>query len=500
MEIGFENKTVSAYREVFHQVKRIQESAESVVPDTNDDIGRIASVQTSVLLKSKDLTSRGILVTGEASAMLLYITESEGGVAFVRVSKSFEMEYEIGDLQADTSAQIKLTVVNAEARVLNPRKVSVTMELAGELSCYRPETVNVETALPESACQGLHAKFETTEAVVANAVCEKTFAINEQYVFPAGKPSPMQLASQSVDFCVTETQSIGSKVIIKGSVNIAVCYLSEEVNYPVRAEFSSPFSQIIDTGEENMDSCTAVIELTSAYYDLIETINGEKAMDTELHAVVQLVSRRKQSVSYVSDVYSNLMPVQCSVQCGQISTVADVLRSKLSADERINIAEDCADVLSVFTSVSQVTAAQGKLTAAAALDVIYRTGDGHLSSAKRLINLEGECLAAPSRIISHRLSDVYLRPDGPAIDCHVSVEVAYQSSASAELARVVSVSLDEEAAYDLSQLPTVTLVRTDEETLWELAKRYHSSVERISLMNDLSDGMSGKLLLIPREK
>ena len=31
MEISFENKTINIYREVHHQTKRIQESAESVV-------------------------------------------------------------------------------------------------------------------------------------------------------------------------------------------------------------------------------------------------------------------------------------------------------------------------------------------------------------------------------------------------------------------------------------------------------------------------------------
>ena len=55
MEISFENKTINIYREVHHQTKRVQESAESVVPDTDDDIGKLASVQTAVMLKSTDM-------------------------------------------------------------------------------------------------------------------------------------------------------------------------------------------------------------------------------------------------------------------------------------------------------------------------------------------------------------------------------------------------------------------------------------------------------------
>ncbi len=500
MEIGFENKMVGTYREITHQVKRIQESAESVVPDTNDDIGRIASVQSSVLLKSKDITSRGVMVTGEVNALLLYITEGESAVSYVRVSKSFTMEYEIGDIETDTIAQINLQVTNTEARVLNPRKVSVTIELAGELSCYRPETMIVETKLPEHpACEGLHARYESSEMVIANAVCEKTFAINEQYSFPTGKPAHSQLVSQNVDFCINETQHIGSKIIIKGNVNLVVCYLSSDVNYPVRVEFSSPFSQIIDTGEENMDSCTVMIQMTSAYYELIDSINGEKAMDAELHAVVQVVSRYKRNLRYVSDVYSNVMPAACSVQSSQMSVVSEMLRSKLSSDERINIAEDCADVLSVFSSVTQVAAIQGKLTAAVSLDVIYRTKSGSLSSARRLMNLEGECPPAAVRLLNYRLGDMYLRPDGAAIDSHVTVEIAYQSCTTVELSRVMAVNLDEDNVYDITRFATVTLVRTDNETLWELAKRYHSSVEGISALNDTESGINGKLLLIPKE-
>ena len=158
MEICFENKKVSAFCEVYHQTKRVQESVESVVPDTNDDIGRIVSVQTEVLLKSKDVTSRGVSVSGEAAAVLLYITEGEDGVSFVRVSRAFNIDYEMTDADADIVSQVSLSIVNSEARILNPRKVSVVFEISGELSCYREESVCIENSLPENESIALHTK------------------------------------------------------------------------------------------------------------------------------------------------------------------------------------------------------------------------------------------------------------------------------------------------------------------------------------------------------
>ena len=134
MDIVFTHKTQSCFREFADPVKRIQVSAESVVPDTNEDIGRIASVRSQILLKSKDVTSRGISASGELETVLLYITEDEKAVSFLRLRRDFSLEIEEGDYPLDTLSQLRLTVSNTEARVLNPRKIAVTVELLAELA------------------------------------------------------------------------------------------------------------------------------------------------------------------------------------------------------------------------------------------------------------------------------------------------------------------------------------------------------------------------------
>lgn len=498
MEISFENKTVNIYREIYHQTKRSQESAESVVPDTDDDIGRIASVQTALMLKSKDVTARGVIISGEATAALLYITEDQQKVSFVRLTKSFTMEYEVADIDPDTVAQVRLSIVNCETRVVNPRKVSVTFELAGELSCYKQESLTIDSRLPAEGSDGLHARYESTELMLASAACEKTFGINEQFSFPSGKPAPSRLVSQQIDFAVSDSQLIGSKVIIKGNVNLSLCYLSEEVNYPLRTEFTTPFSQIIDIGEENMDNCSMNIELTSAYFDIINTISSEKALDVELHAVIQLVSRSRKSLSYVADIYSNKMPVECATQSRQFGVVSSVQKLKITSDERLSVAEDCTDVLSAFLSITEISLEQGQIKAAVGVDVVYRDSNGFLSSVHRILNMEGDGGGQNLRLCSARLCDVYLRPDGQFIDGHISAEISCLVCGSIEVRKVGAVSLDEDSAYDLSTYPTVTLVRVERESLWELAKTYHSSVEQIRAMNELEEEISGRLLLIPK--
>ena len=129
MKISFENKMLNCYKDIYHQIKYVQETCENVVPDVNDDIGKIASVQSTVHLKSKDLTGRGVLISGEAIASVIYVTESEKNVSFVRLSKQFSLEYEIPGMSSDVLAQIRLDIQNTEARIINPRKLSVTFEI-----------------------------------------------------------------------------------------------------------------------------------------------------------------------------------------------------------------------------------------------------------------------------------------------------------------------------------------------------------------------------------
>ena len=498
MEIVFDNKNIQIYKELLCQTKQVQEITESVVPDTDEDIAKIAAVQSSVLLKSKDVTSRGVLVTGEAVASLMYITEGQNKVSFVKMSKGFSIEYDLPNLDEDVAAQINLSVLSAEARVVNPRKVSVCFEISGEISCYHLEELSVESGVQEENCPGLHAKYESERISLISAVCEKTFSLGEQFSIPSGKPRPVRIISGNAELNINDTQPVGTKVIVKGNADISLCYISDEVNYPVKAEFSTAFSQIVDIGDNAMENCSVMTALTAIYFDLADSISGDKIVDFEMHALLQLVCRSSRELVYISDAYSNLMQAECRRVKNKFDLLAESKKIKLSADERLNIKDDCADVLSVFVSIHRLVKDQNKIKASVHIDTIYRTQTGMLSSVRRGIEMETDYNCDNLRIKSMRLTDVYLRPDGQYIDGHLSLELNCVTCENIEIEKIMAVELNENEAICLENFPTVNLVRCADETLWELAKTYHSNIEVIKAYNEIGDDLCGKMLLIPK--
>lgn len=498
MELNFETSTVRTFLECTHQIKRTQVSMEGVVPDVSDDIGRIYSVQPAVFLKSKDLTTRGASVTGELTVALLYINEMENSVFDLHFTQSFSLDFDMTEPDPDMLAQIRLFFGSAEARALNPRKVSVTVEIGGELSSYTEGESRYAVCVPENQTEKIYVKRELAQSSLINAVCEKTFVLNEQFPFSAGKSAPERIVSQKVDFRVADRQLIGSKVLLKGSVIVSVCYRSAECEYPMFTEFTAPFSQLIDIGQEAMDSCAVRIEPTSAYFNLIDTIGGEKALDAEIHAVAQIVSRFRQEIEYVSDAYAGGCPSTLAYETWPLQSVAAPERILLESDARIELPEDCADVLSVMTSLGACSAGQGKAEAALNFDVLYRSAGGSLASARRMINLSADCPAKDDSLRETRLLDSYFRPDGNLLAGRVSVELWFEQRTEKEVSCAVTMALDEDAPYDSTQYPTVTAVRVDHESVWDLAKRFHSSIDAIEALNAIDGPIRGKLLLVPK--
>ena len=498
MEIALKNKSVSVYKELSHQIKRHQDSIDSVVPDVNDDVGKIVTYDHSLFLKSKDVTSNGVLVNGEIQISILYITETEDNVSSIKLNKPFMFEFDIPDIKPTAIPQINMRLNNIESRIINPRKLSVSYELFAELSVFTTGDIDECSIIDEEHARQLKYKIDSVNVSVPNAVCEKTFALNEQFLFSSSNEKPRAIIFARPTINITDTQHVGSKLIVKGSMTLNVCYHSSDCNYPHKCEFTSNFSQIVDTGTEESDSCVLKCEITSFYYNLVETISGDYALDTELHALTQLVNCKKQAVEYISDAYCNTMPWKNNMNKEIINGFGESMHERIDLDEKINVADDCKDILCVFPSVCQLAVIQNKLSGIINFDIIYKNKNDCICSVRRSCSITSDELCSGARLIDYRITSINIRPNETLMDAKIVLTVYYQCSNTVEYSKVCSVELDEEHRIDLMDYPSITLVKYDNESLWDLAKKYPSSVDKIAALNDL-EKYENNFIMIPKE-
>ena len=498
MEVRLNTKTVSILQQLSDQEQQTQLDLESVVPDTRDDIGRIVTVQSNVYLKSKDITSRGLTVGGELEISVLYITEDGKSLSVLRTGQSFSLDFEYPERDGELITLARLQLKAIEARLINPRKLSLSAEILGKLQIFSEHQLPIQYFCPEESAQAVHLLSEHRQSCTINAVCEKSFTINEQFPFPDSSVSTAGLLFQKVQFQIGETQLIGSRLLIKGTMELTACCLSESGNLPITASFSAPFSQLLELGKEQMDNCEASIQLSAAYYNIVDTVGTGKVLDCEIHAVVQAQSRCTESIELVTDAYSNQYPMEIDSCELSLLELPDVQTLPITVEERVELPEDCSQCLAVFPSTGLPGIPDGKLCCHVTLDLLCRTAEGTFSTVKRVLSSETVPAERMDAVPAISLQSISYRPDGSGIFVRVNLSAAWSINRVHTQRAVAALIMDDAAPLDLTSFPDLTVVRPNGESLWQLAQNYHSSPEAIQKLNDALELSADTMLFIPR--
>ena len=310
--------------------------------------------------------------------------------------------------------------------------------------------------------------------------------------------SNAELLSSIPEVSIKDYQQIGEKVILKGSAMLDCCFAGER-GYPIRKNFTAPLSQIIDTGAEDFDSYHAKTQLTAAYFELIDTINGEKALSVELHGVIQLLCGSKAEISYISDAYNNSMPCSCKMKEQQISESCEEESLELEHEEHVEIAEPYKEILFTAVKISQAGVYKGKLRALLNLDIIYTAEEAGLGMLRRIVNIEENIGEGDYRLLNKLIKACSFQNEEGGICVKISCEFLYRALQQTKILYAEGLELLEDESYEQGEFPGLCLVRQENESLWELAKHYHSSPETIEFMNPEMNEGAGYLLFIPKE-
>ena len=251
----------------------------------------------------------------------------------------------------------------------------------------------------------------TGKSTIINAVCEKSFALNEQYRLPDNQPQARELLTEDIRMSVENVEQVGSRVVVKGKVWAEIWYLPDESNQAVKTEFSSPFSQIVDTGAEECVSSTATLNITNTYFDLVDTISGDKALDMEVHAVLQLVSRAEQEIDYLSDAYSNRLPLTCSSKSMVFKEMSAMQARVLDIEQDVNLGDECGEIFSVFSSLTQIGVNNTELNAQVNLDFVYGAEEGKPNAARRLVSIHLTDFPSGMRLLDARVLRVDVKAE-----------------------------------------------------------------------------------------
>ncbi len=483
-----------------------------IVPDVLPDILKVIQVDSNAALSEKRVNDGKLVVDGHLDLKILYIPDDDASrIKSIITSFSFSHTLTGTAMEENTFADLSVDVSKVEFQLTNSRKLKIKSVISLMYNIFDSDELKIatDTELENSL------ELSRGNACLCNFVDFKDtqFLVRESLEIPAGQSSIKDILKVDASVYDTEVKVIAGRVIVKGICGVCVLYTDTEecIRY---CDFEIPFTEIIElenvqeTNLCDVEYCVKEI----MYHPETDSDGDMRIVFTEIIVGVKINAFDKAEIEYVEDCFCPGKHMDFTRDVRKMekvisqSTVNINIREMLESDKN---APAISGIYSLFAKpvVDSVKCEKGRACV-----------EGRVICYCLYVCQEGEMPVYSTRHELRFCENV--ESDGCDTDCFCNVKADvlhknYAINSAGETEVKLSVSLDVMVlkAFDmpvLSEFEVCDLEQNEKkgiviyfvqnnDSLWNVAKKYAVSGEEIAKLNNLEDGnlCEGMKLLIP---
>lgn len=497
MELGLQFEDIFCYEATAGVTSAHEEVLETAIPEYCPDIARIVDTAGRLTIREKLLKEDHYVVSGNVKVTVLYTSEEASGLRSLNLSVPFSCPLEDRTLAQCSTICADGRVLLAEARAVTSRKLYIKV---------LPEITAVGyQAIKRRLCNGVQEEPSIrvqrckTEFLLLTGISEKGFSFTDNVLLDASC-APEDLLLYRMCPSIASMQRLGNKMMIKGEMWFYAIYRSEDQTLRQHS-CSLPYSQILDITElpENgeFSLCPQISESDA------RILPAENGNGFGLTARVDLCIKtyQQRTVDTISDIYSTRYD---STEERQELVLPTAAPSRQIVQEALLRLESEGEPPFIGVTAVECTAAEvvpkeeGKLLRATLhIHLLYLDESGAPVSTERTTEVSAETRDVSGAVAVYCCQSLL---DFSGSTCRVRLPVTFSVDCTGEkvLSAITSVTLTDTA---VTGGPSLILCRLEpEDTLWTIAKRYHTDEQAIRSANQLEndDKAADGMLLIPR--
>ncbi len=485
-----------------------------VLPDYCPDFFRLLSCTADALITEQEVSEGTLNYTLKVRLHVLYCGEQSSAVQAVTQQLTYHKQLPFpAELSAAEEPVFRLT---AEPSYMNCRAVShrridlrgavrIRIQMSGESRC---EVI--------SGAEGLHVRCRTDNVQYISQIfrTQKRFVLSEDFQIAPSQPALLSVLRDHVSLSVTETRIVAGKLIVKGEAAVTLLYAAENSIETLTSVF--PFSQIV---EQNGLSDEMPCAVTASLNDILLTPESEndgniRLIHCDLQILLQSEAARSTEAALLTDLYSTVHPVTLQTQD------IPLLSAPAEHTETMQMKVTLTQPENVLTKVYAAWAEPAGVQSAPDPDNAEGTvlsGTLHCSvlaadAENRPMMLEQDAPFSwqlPFRSTGQSLPHLTVRSCGYMLSGPEQVMLQPELLLSGSVMQQVphrlltDIRIDREERLPVDEDYALRLYfGQPSESLWEIAKRYHTAPEAVREENALTDDVlqSAQMLLIPNVK
>lgn len=468
-----------------------------IVPDTKPDALKIVNVHVNSYVNSCEIMDGKIKVSGNMYYYIIYRCNEENKTTRgLDVCVPFTETLNVKGVNKNMQAYIMPEVKNVIHSLPNERKISTKTEVIFNVCIKTPVNVSLIEKFDSNddiECKTKKQKFCNIMKNKSNVIASK-----EDIMLQKENEDFMEFLKVNVKLVNTEYKESYNKILVKGDIEVEALYLSEEEEKGVnKLNLTVPFSGMIEIEGINDKSNFNIEYLMQDFKIRPNTdITSTKTLTIEYQIEATVIMFEKMEIEYISDFYSQTRELEYE------NEEVEAVLSRNTDNYEIEIKESAKGILEDDTRVVEYTVDTSLLVAKIIQDTVNI--EGNLKLLFITIN-------DITKEIDTKMIDVLVNEEIKLNDFETNgratVRIGINSSNISVNGNDVDVKIKLNAKVDIENVSMIEIIdnikESDEkivnldsmniyivkpgDTLWKIAKKYKTSVEKIANINNIED-------------
>lgn len=494
-----------------------------IVPDTMNDIAQVILDAGEIQMEPVKSQSEKVVVRGKLDFHVLYRND-EGGLQTLGGLIPFEETINVPGLEEKDYVGVTWQLEDLDAGIINSRKLSMKAIVTLEVKVESLFDTEAAVSLGNSTDDGNGApQIETqtrTIDVAAIALRRKdTYRLKEEITLSGSKPAINRMLWTEMRLNGVTTRPLDGKVHLEGSLMVFAIYEGEGENSMIQwVEESLPFSGEVEM-QGAVEEMIPAISVRLIHKGMEEKPDYDGEMrELDVDAVIELDIRlyEEQELEILSDLYATNreLTVEAGDACFDTILTRNTgkckLAEKVTMDSGQRILQICHSTGSVKLDEVEVREDVLAMDGVLEVKILYLTDDDSqpVQSATEMIpfHYEAEIPGIQEDSVwyletgAEQLTAVMLGSDTVEIKAVILLDMlVLQPICQPVIQRVETAPVD---MKKLQQMPGIVgYIVQEGDSLWEIAKRFHTTVDNIVATNGLTSGTihPGDSLILVKE-
>lgn len=473
------------------------------VPDVKPDIDQIITGQGEIKINDIKAMNGKLLVKGALDFNALYLSDGDQRpIHNISGTIPFDEVINMDTNCSDDEPIVKWELEDLSTGLINSRKMSVRSIV--RLYVAVEELYDEETAVmveDSEDVQYINKKIEVTNVAINK---KDTFRIKDEITLPANKGNISSLLYKDVSLSNVEVRLLEDKFTLKGELPVFILYTTEDEDNPMEYfETEVPFSGTVDCNgctEDMIEDIT--FSIASKSLEVKPDSDGEmRVLDLEDILDLGIKVYETCEPEILCDIYSPMKEITPIVRNADYENLVIKNNSKYRIADRIRVSDDQPRILQICHAsgdikLDDVNAVGTELQVEGVIEVniLYITEDDArpMNSIKgiipftQVIELKGMKPGSNYEVkpCIDQLSVMMLDSEEIEVKATINLNtIVFDVITEAIITDVVVNTLDVEKLQAMPGIIGYVVKRDD--TLWNIAKKYYTTVDNIMAVNEL---------------